>query len=218
MKMSVEDIASFEAARPRLFEVAYGVLGNAAEADDVVQDTWARWQGTDRTDVRDAVAFLVTTTKRLALNVADSARARRETYVGPWLPERVDSGSDPALEAERRDELERAVRVLLERLSPTERAAYVLREAFDYPYRRIAQLLELTEGNARQLVTRARVHLLTRDRISVSAGEQRRFVDAFVAAAETGNLKRLEELVATDLAIPFIGRPHVSRLPVGVAA
>ena len=93
--VSVDHIGSFQTARPRLFAVAYGVLGDAAEADDVVQDAWTRWQGTNRDIVRDATAFLATTTRRLAFNVADSARARRETYVGPWVSERVDGGGDP---------------------------------------------------------------------------------------------------------------------------
>jgi RNA polymerase sigma-70 factor, ECF subfamily len=225
--MSVEHVASFQAARPRLFGVAYSVLGDAAEADDVVQDAWTRWQGTDRDRVRDAAAFLATTTKRLAVNVADSARARREMSVGPWLPERVDSGADPARVAEQREALERAVCILMERLSPTERAAYVLREAFDYPYRQISHLLALTEANARQLVTRARAHLSSSGRTPVSAVDQRRFIAAFVVAAEHGDLATLEELLATDVAKhsarsrvrnPMVGSTHSPRLRVAVAA
>jgi RNA polymerase sigma-70 factor (ECF subfamily) len=195
----VEHVASFQAARPRLFAVAYGVLGDAAEADDVVQDAWTRWQGTDRDRVRDTAAFLATTTRRLAVNVADSARARRETTVGPWLPERIGSGADPARVAEEREALERAVLILMERLSPAERAAYVLREAFDYPYRQISLLLEITEANARQLVARARGHLFGEQRNPVDAAERRRFLAAFVVAAETGDLVPLEELLATDV-------------------
>jgi RNA polymerase sigma-70 factor (ECF subfamily) len=194
--MPDQHIASFQAARPRLFAVAYSVLRDAAEADDVVQDAWTRWHGTDRDKVRDAAAFLATTTRRLAVNVADSARARRETCVGPWLPERLDSRADPARDAELREELERAVLVLMERLSPAERAAYVLREAFDYPYREISHLLALTEANARQLVTRARGHLFSQRRNPVSASEQRQFVEAFVTAAQSGDLAVLEQLLA----------------------
>jgi RNA polymerase sigma-70 factor (ECF subfamily) len=226
-----EHVASFEAARPRLFAVAYSVLGDTARADDVVQDAWTRWHGTDRARVRDANAFLVTTTRRLAINVADSARARRETPAGPWLPERADAEADPALEAERREAVESAVVMLLERLAPPARAAYVLREAFDYPYREIAGVLGLTETNARQLVTRARAQLGGRTRRPVHAGEQRRFVAAFVAAAEHGDLAGLEGLLATDVArhsdrrrlreaaaISMIGRRHVSSVPVALAA
>src|SRR6476660_721033 len=131
----LDDAASiFNGLRARLFGIAYRMLGSAAEAEDVVQDTWLRWQATDRSVVLDPTAFLVTTTTRLAINVAQSARARRETYVCPWLPEPVDTSADPALGAERGEALEFAVLLLLERLPPVERAAYVLREAFDYPY------------------------------------------------------------------------------------
>ena len=215
--MTADDVASFQAARPRLFAVAYSVLGDAGEADDVVQDAWTRWDRTDRDEVGDATAFLTTTTRRLALNVADSARARRETPAGPWLPERVDGRADPARDAEQRDELERAVLILMERLSPAERAAYVLREAFDYPYLVIAHLLELTEANARQLTTRARARLVSRGPTPVSASDHRRFVDTFVAGAETGDLGSLEKLLAGDVARQ--SQPACrARPPVGIAA
>jgi RNA polymerase sigma-70 factor (ECF subfamily) len=193
------DAASFEAVRPRLFGIAYRTLESAADADDVVQDAWIRWQGTDRTSVRDAAAFLATTTKRLALNVAQSARARRETCIQPWHPEQVDAHADPTLDAERREGLELALLTLSEKLSPTERAAYVLREAFDYPYRQIADVLETSEANARQLVTRARVRLAGGRRRQVSAAEQQRFIDAFVDAAQSGDLMTLERLLAADV-------------------
>ena len=193
------DTASFEAVRPRLFGIAYRTLESAADADDVVQDAWIRWQRTDRNQVRDTAAFLATTTKRLALNVAQSARARRETSIQPWHPEQVDVRADPTLGAERREALEHAMLTLSERLSPTERAAYVLREAFDYPYRQIARVLATSEANARQLVTRARIRLAGGRRRQVSAAEQQRFVDAFVAAAQTGDLTTLEQLLAADV-------------------
>jgi RNA polymerase sigma-70 factor (ECF subfamily) len=193
------DAASFEAVRPRLFGIAYRTLESAADADDVVQDAWIRWQGTDRNNVRDAAAFLATTTKRLALNVAQSARARRETCIQPWHPEQVDAHADPTLDAERREALELALLTLAQKVSPTERAAYVLREAFDYPYRQIAHVLATSEANARQLVTRARVHLANGRRRQVSAAEQQRFIDAFVDAARTGDLMTLEELLAADV-------------------
>ena len=191
--------ASFEAVRPRLFGIAYRTLESAADADDVVQDTWIRWQGTDRNNVRDAAAFLATTTKRLALNVAQSARVRRETSIDPWHHEPVDVHADPTLGAERREALELALLTLAEKLSPTERAAYVLREAFDYPYRQIVDVLATSEANARQLVTRARVRLASGRRRQVSAAEQQRFTDAFVDAAQTGDLTTLEQLLATHV-------------------
>src|SRR3954471_24343831 len=119
-----EALETFEAVRGRLFGIAYRMLGSAAEAEDIVQETWIRWQGTDRTVVLDPPAFLATTATRLALNLAQSARARHESYVGPWLPEPVDTSADPLLGAERGEVLGLAMLLLLERLTPTERAAY----------------------------------------------------------------------------------------------
>jgi RNA polymerase sigma-70 factor (ECF subfamily) len=197
--VSDADAASFQSARPRLFGIAYRMLRTASEAEDVVQDTWIRWQRADRSEVRDAAAFLAATTTRLAINVAQSARARRETHAGPWLLDPVDADADPALGAERRDALEVAVHLLLEKLSPTERAAYVLREAFDYPYRDIAQVLGLNEANARQLVTRARRRLAGDHRRPVGTDERERLLDTFVAAAQTGDLATLEHLLARDV-------------------
>jgi RNA polymerase sigma factor (sigma-70 family) len=161
VESSIEDegLSAFLDVRPRLFGIAYRMLGSAAAAEDIVQDVWVRWQTTDRSVVRDTPAFLVTTTTRLAINVIKSARSRRETYMGLSLPEPVDTSADPALEAERREALDFAILLLQEKLSRTERAAYVLREAFDYSYREIANILRLEEANTRQLVTRARQHL-----------------------------------------------------------
>jgi RNA polymerase sigma-70 factor (ECF subfamily) len=159
VQVSDADVASFHTVRPRLFGIAYRVLGCPTEADDVVQDTWLRWHGTDRTRVRDAAAFLAATTTRLAINVGQCARVRHETSVETRRVEPVDTGADPALGAEQREALELAVQILLEKLSPTERAVYVLREAFDCPYREIADRLALSEVNARQLATRARRRL-----------------------------------------------------------
>jgi RNA polymerase sigma-70 factor, ECF subfamily len=154
-----DGLSAFMRVRTRLFGIAYRMLGSAAEAEDVVQDVWVRWQMADRSLVRDATAFLVTTATRLAINVLQSARSRRETYVGPWLPEPVDPSADPRLGAERGQALAFGVLLLLKKLTPTERAAYILREAFDYAYRDIANVLRLGEANARQVVTRARQHV-----------------------------------------------------------
>lgn len=191
--------ASFTALRGRLFGVAYRMLGSVAEAEDVVQDAWLRWQGTDRSLVKDAAGFLVTTTTRLAINVAQSARVRREAYVGPWLPEPVDTTADPALGAERGEALEIAVLLLLEKLPPAERAAYVLSEAFDYPYAQIAEVLSVSEANARQLASRARKHLATERRDPAPASEQRRLLAAFLSAARTGDLDALQMLFTSDI-------------------
>lgn len=194
-----DGLSAFVAARPHLFGIAYRMLGSASEAEDVLQDTWLRWQSTDRSVVRDAPAFLATTITRLAINQAQSARARRETYVGPWLPEPIDTSADPTVGAERGEALELAVLLLLEKLSPTERAAYVLREAFDYTYPRIAEILRLSEANVRQLVARARAHIAAGRRAPVSADEQRRLLAAFIAAAQTGDVAGLEALFAADV-------------------
>jgi DNA-directed RNA polymerase specialized sigma24 family protein len=113
------------------------MLSSASEAEDLVQDVWLRWQTTDRSVVENPAAFLATTTTRLAINALQSARVRRETYIGPWLPEPVDTSADPYLGAERGEALEFAALLLMEKLAPSERAAYVLREAFDYPYGQI---------------------------------------------------------------------------------
>src|SRR5262249_38153341 len=150
-----------------LFRIAYRMLGSA-EAEDIVQDVWVRWQTADRRLVRDAAAFLVTTATRLAINVLQSARSRRETHVAPWLPEPVDATADPGHGPERRQALEFGVWLLLERLSPAERAAYILREAFDYSYRDIANILQFEEPNARQIVSRARQHVANGRRMTAS--------------------------------------------------
>jgi RNA polymerase sigma factor (sigma-70 family) len=197
-----DGLSAFLSVRSRLFGIAYRMLGSTAEAEDIVQDAWVRWQTADRSRVRDAAAFLVTTTTRLAINVIRSARSRRETYVGGWLPEPIDTSSDPRLDAERRQALASGVLLLLEKLTPTERAAYIFREAFDYSYRDIANVLRLGEANARQVVTRARHHVADGRSLPVSSTEQRRFLDAFIAAAQNGDVAGLERLFASDVVSP----------------
>jgi RNA polymerase sigma-70 factor (ECF subfamily) len=185
--------------RPRLFGVAYRILGSSSEAEDVVQEVWLRWQVTDHAVVKDPPAFLATTAMRLAINVAQSARSRREVYVGPWLPEPVDASADPALGAERSEALELAVLLLLERLTPTERAVFVLRESFDYSYQQIASIFQLSEANTRQLVSRARKHLASQRRGPVRSWEHRRLLEAFLVASQNGDLAALERLLALDV-------------------
>jgi RNA polymerase sigma factor (sigma-70 family) len=191
-----DGLSAFISVRPRLFGIAYRMLGSAAEAEDVVQDVWLRWQIADRSLVRDAAAFLATTTTRLAINVMQSARLRRERHAGPWLPEPVDTNADPELGVERGEGLEAGILLLLERLSPTERAAYILREAFDYTYRDIANVLRLEEANARQVVTRARRHVANGRRTSTSSNEGRRLIDAFITAVQTGDLAGLSGILS----------------------
>jgi RNA polymerase sigma factor (sigma-70 family) len=192
-----EAIADFESVRFRLFGIAYQLLRRAADAEDVVQDVWVRWQGADQTRVRDRVAFLVTITTRIALNATTSARARREVSVGGGLPQRDLAAVDPALEAERSQALECAVQLLMQRLSPVERAVYLLRDAFDYPFRDIAQILELTEANARQLARRARNHLAEQRHNPVDPAQRHRLLDAFLDAARAGDMAHLIALLST---------------------
>ena len=189
---------SFESTRPRLFGIAYRMLGSATEAEDIVQDAWLRWQ-TVTDEVQNPAAYLATITTRLSLTALDSARARRETYIGPWLPEPVATNVDPLLGAERAEALSLAVLLLLERLTAAERAAYVLREAFDYSFREIAAVLETTESNARQLATRARAHLDRERGASVSDDERDRLLAAITVAAQSGDLAGLEALLAEDV-------------------
>jgi RNA polymerase sigma factor (sigma-70 family) len=194
---TTEAAADFEKLRSRLFGIAYQMLGGAADAEDVVQDVWVRWQGADRAQVRDRVAFLVTVTTRVALNVATSARARREVSVGGWLPETDFTSPDPAMGAERGEALELAVKHLIERLSPVERAVYVLREAFDYPFRDIAEALELSEANARQLARRARKNLAVGRHNPVDPTERDGLLVAFLDAARAGEMARLVDVLTT---------------------
>lgn len=219
-----EALAAFQAVRGRLFGIAYRMLGSASEAEDIVQEAWLRWQGTDRTVVQDPPAFLATATTRLAINALQSARSQRETYIGPWLPEPVDTSADPTLGAERAEALGFAVLVMLERLTPTERAAYVLREAFAYPYEQICEIVQVSEAAARQLVSRARKHLTGERRREVPLSEQRRLLTAFLAAAKTGDLMQLERMLAEDVVsytdgggvvraskFPVVGRERVAK-------
>jgi RNA polymerase sigma factor (sigma-70 family) len=156
--------AVFIRQRPRLFGIAYRMLSSAAEAEDLVQEVWLRWQTCDRGAVADPGAFLATVTTRLAINALQSARVRRETYIGPWLPEPVDTSADPYLGAERAEALQFAALLLMEKLTPNERAAYVLREAFDYSYAQIADVLQSNEPAVRQLVSRVRKHVTSERR------------------------------------------------------
>lgn len=194
-----DGLSTFLSVRPRLFGIAYRMLGSAAEAEDIVQDVWVRWQMADRSRVRDAAAFLVTTATRLAINIMQSARSRRETCIEPRLREPVDTSADPRLRAERGEALAFGLLLLLKKLTPTERAAYILREAFDYAYRDIANVLRLGEANARQLVTRARQRVANGRWMPASSSELRRLLDAFVAAARSGDVAGLEGLLASDV-------------------
>ena len=197
-----EAVAVFVELRPRLFGIAYRLLGSAVESEDVVQEVWLRWQKTDRSAVVSPVAFLSKATTRLAINVAQSARVRRETYIGPWLPEPIDTSNDPEVGAQRAEALELALLLVLGKLAPTERAAYVLREAFDYAYADIAEILGFTVVNVRKIVSRARKHLSADHRETVDAVEHRQLLTTFVSASRTGDIASLEALLTPD-AVPL---------------
>ncbi|WP_405866143.1 MULTISPECIES: sigma-70 family RNA polymerase sigma factor [unclassified Streptomyces] len=200
----------FVRAKPGLLKIANRIVGNASEAEDVLQEAWLRWQGTDRTVVVNPPALLRTTTVRLAINVVQSAWRRRESCASPWLPETVDAHATPEAAAERHDSVERAVLLLMETLTPRQRAAYVLREGFGYPYRQISELLHLSVANTRQQVSRAQERLAAnRPGQPVDSVAHRRLVQAFLAAAQSGDLAPLERILSADADHP----PALSPVP-----
>jgi RNA polymerase sigma factor (sigma-70 family) len=194
------ELDDFVRACPRLFATAHRIVGTVPEAEDILQEVWLRWHRVDRTTVADVEAFLVTVTIRLAINVVQSARRRHETCVGPWLgAEAADPDADPVTAAERGEAIEMAVQQLLERLPPSERAAFVLREGFDYPYQQIARTLQIGTANARQLVKRARTRIAAGRRHSYSSTARSRLLRAFAPAALVGELAGLEAVLVADL-------------------
>jgi len=196
----------FDELRPPAFAVAYRMLGSVSEAEDVVQEGFLRLhrarEGGER--IESPRAYLSTVVSRLALDHLRSARVRRETYVGAWLPEPLvtSADEDPARMAERADSLSLAFLVLLESLTPEQRAAYLLHDVFDEPYDRIAEIVGTSEQNARQLATRARRHVQERrPRFEASREQQEQLATRFFAAAEEGDLEGLEELLADDVVL-----------------
>ncbi|TDU79324.1 RNA polymerase sigma-70 factor [Streptomyces sp. KS 21] len=236
-------VADFEEHRPRMFGIAYRMLGSAAEAEDTVQDAWLRWSSAGREDIEHPGAWLAKVVTRLCLNRLTSARARREEYVGPWLPEPVLTGDGtlgPLESAEQRDSVSMALLVLLEQLTPVERAVYVLREAFAYGHREIAGLLDLTEANCRQLYRRAAARVAAGRTAAPSDGREPRprfepdpaqwqsLVETFLTAARDGDLARLEGMLSADVRYvadgggivgaarrPILGPDKVARFLVG---
>ncbi|MGW2833997.1 RNA polymerase sigma-70 factor [Streptomyces sp. NPDC001286] len=232
--MSSATAEEFELHRPRLFGLAYRMLGSAEEAEDTVQDAYLRFSGADRAGIEHPAAWLAKVVTNLCLNRLTSARARRERYVGPWLPEPVvtsDGALGPLESAEQREAVSMAMLVLLERLTPTERAVYVLREAFGYGHREIAGVLDVTEANCRQLYRRA-VRRVGEDRARFEPAPERQaeLVASFLNAARDGDLAGLEKLLTADVTWssdgggkvsaarrPVEGREKVARLAVGGA-
>lgn len=195
----------FEEHRPVLMGVAYRMLGRVADAEDVVQDAWLRWSGADHGQVREPRGYLVRVTTRLAIDRLRQIRTRGEAYVGPWLPEPYvtdfgDTVPDAAERAVLADSVSLAVLVVMESLSPLERAVFVLREAFGYPYADIAAVLDRGEAAVRQLAGRARRHVEERrPRYEVDPAERRDLTERFLAAAAEGDLDGLMSLLAPDV-------------------
>jgi RNA polymerase sigma-70 factor (TIGR02957 family) len=220
-------LSEFEAVRPRLFGLAYRLLGSAQDAEDVVQDAFLRWNNAESVD--NPPAWLAKVVTNLSLTRLTSARARRETYIGPWLPEPVMTTDDPADTVAIHDAVSVAMLTLLERLTPTERAVFVLREAFDYSHREIAEILDISEANSRQVHRRAGIRIgSVQARFVADRAEQRELVERFFAAARRGDVAGLEKLLAADVTgtadsggkapaarRPIVGRDRVARYIAG---
>lgn len=202
MALTMNDMDRFEAFMPRLEAIAYRLLGSASDAEDAVQDTFLRWQAADVERIEVPEAWLTKVLTNLCLNQLTSARARRETYVGQWLPEPLLAGDPmlgPADTAEQRESVSYAVLALMERLSPNERVVYVLREAFDYPHRKVAEILDITEASAQQIFHRAKKHIAEgRARAEIDEAATRRIVEEFLSAATSGRTEPLVRLLTED--------------------
>jgi len=209
-------LATFVPYRSLLFSIAYRMLGSLADAEDMVQETFIRWQQASADEVRSPRALLVTIVSRLCINHLQSARVQREEYVGQWLPEPLvtDPENDPLGVLQIDESLSMAFLVLLERLSPVERAVFLLREVFEYEYAEIATTLELSEANSRQILSRARKHVqAVRPRFKASARAQNDLFERFVQAADSGNMDRLVALLSQDVVLHTDGGGKAAALP-----
>jgi len=226
------EIELFQAQRPRLFAVAYRMLGSASDAEDVVQDAWLRYSGARPADLRSPEAYLTTIVTRLCLDRLKSARASREEYIGPWLPEPLvtDAAVGPERSVALAESVTLAFMVLLETLSPEERAVFLLREVFEHDYDEIAAMLDTTAANCRQLFHRAKEHIAERrPRFRNAAEEKRPLVGRFVNALIAGNADELTRVLAEDVGLwsdgggkvtaarrPVFGRDAVVTVLVGI--
>ena len=226
-------LAAFTEHRPLLFSIAYRMTGNSADAEDIVQESFIRWQQTPADAIDSPQAFLVTIVSRLCINHLQSARVRREEYVGCWLPEPLVTTGDSALEDLRLDEsISMAFLLLLERLSPIERAVFLLSEVFDYSHAEAARIVGKSEANCRQILKRAHEHVATaRPRFRSSPEQHEALLQSFVAAATNGDMDGLLNLLSDDVVFysdgggraaavpePVYGRPNVVRLLLGARA
>jgi len=217
---------AFVTHRNLLFTVAYEMLGSAADAEDVLQETWLRWAGVDLDTVREQRAYLVRITTRQALSRLRTLGRRKESYVGPWLPEPLLTSPDVAEDVELAESVSMAMLLVLETLTPTERAVFVLREVFDLAYDEIAEAVDKTPAAVRQIAHRARAHVAARrPRGVVSPAETRDALNAFQRAIETGDLQSLLDILAPDVVLlgdgggvvqavlqPIVGADRVARL------
>lgn len=225
--------AAFDSVRPLLFSIAYRMLGSVMDAEDVVQEAYLRWEEAPDVDVRSPRAYLATIVTRLAINHLHSARVQRETYLGPWLPEPLmtEPNDDPSGSVELAESLSLAFLVLLERLSPIERAVFLLREVFDFEYAEIARIVDKSEANCRQLFGRAKQHIGAREaRFESNTAQARRLVERFTQAASAGDMDGLLAILAEDITLwadgggkvpgaalqPVHGAGAVARFVVGV--
>lgn len=223
----------FEQHRPRLFSLAYRLLGARTEAEDVVQDAWLRWHGADRAGIVDPEAWLVTATTRLGLDRLRAAHTARSRYTGPWLPEPLEISEEPGPQElrERAEQVSLALLAAMERLGPEERAAFLLKEAFDYDYARIAELLGHSEANCRQMVHRARTRLQAeRPRFPVDRQHHRELLERFMIASQAGDMAAITALLDSNARLvsdgggkvtaalrPLLGAERIARLYWAVA-
>jgi len=209
-------LRTFNESRSLLFSIAYRMVGSVADAEDIIQDAFIRWQQTSRTDIRSPKAFLVTIVTRLSINHLRSARSQREQYVGQWLPEPIvtDPGADPSGSFQSGESVSMAFLVLLERLTPVERAVFLLREVFEYEYTEIAEAIGRTEANCRQILRRAKEHVhAARTRFKTSDREHRDLLAQFVQATAEGDMDGLLALLANDVVLHTDGGGKAPALP-----
>jgi RNA polymerase sigma-70 factor, ECF subfamily len=220
----------FEAQRPRLVSVAYRMLGSVAEAEDVVQEAWLRWDRTERSEIVDVRAFLVRVVTRLSIDRLRRLKARRESYVGPWLPEPLLVGEDPSHDVELAESVSMALLVVLEALSPLERAVFVLREVFDYSHAEIGDIIGRNEATVRQLARRARDHVQKgRARYDADQSTRQRVTERFLAACNNGDMNALMAVLAPGVTLyadsggvvraprrPIVGADRVARFFLGI--
>ncbi len=212
-------LAAFEEHRALLFSIAYRMLGSIADTEDVLQETFLRWQGASSGDIRSPRAFLVTIVSRLCINQLESARSRREEYVGEWLPEplRTEPGRIASKLLEVDESVSMALLLLLEKLAPAERAVFVLHQVFDYTHAEVAETLGVTESNSRQLLRRARQHVrLARPRFRAGTAEHAELLRRFARAAGSGDMEALISLLSSDVVMHTDGggRASALRLPI----